>query len=96
MPRRWSPAGPPVDSPMRIEVRYFASLTDVVGTSVETVELEPGARVEDLWASLTERHPGLASLGFRPMVACDMEYEDWDQPLDGVREVAFLPPVSGG
>jgi molybdopterin converting factor small subunit len=30
------------------------------------------------------------------MAACDREYATWDRPLAGVREVAFLPPVSGG
>jgi molybdopterin converting factor small subunit len=30
------------------------------------------------------------------MIACDMEYAGWDHLLEGVDEVAFLPPVSGG
>jgi len=30
------------------------------------------------------------------LVACDVEYRDWSAKLDGVREVAFLPPISGG
>ena len=45
---------------------------------------------------LVERHPRLAELSYRPLVACDLDYSDWDRPLQGVREVAFLPPVSGG
>jgi len=49
-----------------------------------------------LWSALIERYPGLKSTGFLPLVACDMEYATWDANLDGVREVAFLPPVSGG
>ena len=52
--------------------------------------------VEGLWALLLERHPALGELGFKPLVACDLDYADWDRKLDGVREVAFLPPVSGG
>jgi molybdopterin converting factor small subunit len=30
------------------------------------------------------------------MVACDMNYADWETPVVGVREIAFLPPFSGG
>ena len=81
---------------MKIEVRYFASLVDRVGVTAETVELDDATDVAGLWSALEHRHPGLAGMDYRPMVACDMEYAAWDTRLDGVREVAFLPPVSGG
>ena len=81
---------------MRIEVRYFASLVQRVGQGTESVELSPGADVAALWRDLVARHPGLADLPFRPLVACDLDYAAWDRTLDDVREVAFLPPVSGG
>ena len=81
---------------MTFQVRYFASLRDLTGVAEEAVTLAPGADLETLWASLVERYPGLGSLGYRPAVACDMEYADWTRRLDGVREVALLPPVSGG
>jgi molybdopterin converting factor small subunit len=80
----------------RVEVRYLASLAERAGRAAEFVELDPGADVERLWARLVERHPALGQLGYRPLVACDLEYAAWDRRLDGVREVAFLPPVSGG
>jgi molybdopterin converting factor small subunit len=32
----------------------------------------------------------------KPAAACDGIYAGWDRILDGVAEVAFLPPVSGG
>lgn len=81
---------------MVVEVRYFASLAQRAGCSGERVELEAGADVSSLWRLLERRHPGLADIGFRPMAACDRTYAGWDRSLDGVREVAFLPPVSGG
>ncbi len=81
---------------MKIEVRFFASLVDRVGVVTETVELDAGADVAGLWSELKLRHPGLAGMDYRPMVACDMEYAAWDTKLDGVCEVGFLPPVSGG
>lgn len=81
---------------MSVEVRYFASLADFAGTSREVVDTEPGDDVGRLWVRLTRCHPELAALSYRPAAACDLEYASWDRVLDGVREVAFLPPVSGG
>jgi molybdopterin synthase sulfur carrier subunit len=81
---------------MTVEVRYFASLVDRVGVAAERVEIAPGAGVAELWDLLVARHPALDAIGYRPLVACDLEYSSWDRALDGVREFAFLPPVSGG
>lgn len=81
---------------MKVEVRYFASLVERTGVEVETVEIEPGDDVTALWRRLADLHPGLGRIGFRPMAACDLEYARWDRKLEGVSEVAFLPPVSGG
>jgi molybdopterin converting factor small subunit len=81
---------------MKVQVRFFASLADLAGSSVETVEVAREADVETLWRLLGEMHPGIGASGYRPLVACDMEFSDWDRKLDGVKEVAFLPPVSGG
>lgn len=81
---------------MVVEVRFFASLADRVDGPTESVELDPGSDVAGLWSRLVERHPRLGEIAYRPMVACDRVYADWDRKLEGVREVAFLPPVSGG
>jgi len=81
---------------MQVRVRFFASLADRTGCSTESVEIDPATDVNGLWQALLLRHPGLAEVGFRPLVACDLNYADWEQSLSGVREVAFLPPVSGG
>jgi molybdopterin converting factor subunit 1 len=81
---------------MKIEVRYFASLVEQVGAASEVVEVSAQEDVKALWSRLQRKHPALARLGFRPLVACDLEYADWSRSLAGVREVAFLPPVSGG
>lgn len=81
---------------MQLRVRYFASLIERAGRSEETIEVEPQSDVRALWSLLIERHPELARIGFRPLVACDLDYAEWERTLDGVDEVAFLPPVSGG
>ena len=81
---------------MIVEIRYFASLADRTGCTTESVELDGELQLSALWLLLVDRHPGLKDVGFRPLVACDREYSDWDSKLEGVLEVAFLPPVSGG
>lgn len=81
---------------MWVEVRYFASLIDRTGCSSEKVELAEPIDVAGLWQLLVGRHPRLAEVSFRPLVACDLEYAGWDRSLSNIREVAFLPPVSGG
>lgn len=81
---------------MKVEVLYFASLRDRTGVASESVEVPRHWRVSDLWQAVLGLHPGLRDVTVRPLVACDLEYASWERPLDGVREVAFLPPVSGG
>ena len=81
---------------MVVEVRFFASLADRTGCTAESIDVSPTTDVDGLWKLLVERHPALGQVGFRPLVACDLVYADWDRSLGGVREVAFLPPVSGG
>lgn len=81
---------------MTLTIRYFASLADTVGCAEESLELDPAADLEELWRMLVEKHPALGELAYRPMVACDLEYSNWDGRLEGVREVALLPPVGGG
>ena len=75
---------------------YFASLAERSGRRRETVPIDDAATVESLWRVLAERHAALAALPFRPLAACDCAWVAWDAPLAGVREVAFVPPVSGG
>lgn len=81
---------------MNVRVLYFASLQERAGRREELVDLPASTDVSGLWRHLQERHPPLREVAVRPLVACDMAYATWDRSLDGVAEVAFLPPVSGG
>ena len=80
---------------MQVEVLYFASPRERVGKGQESVDVDPSLDLNGLWELLVRRHPALS--GFpRPPAACDRAYASWDHRLEGVREAAFLPPVSGG
>jgi molybdopterin converting factor small subunit len=78
-----------------LRVRYFASLADGAGCGCESIEVPAGIDLAGLWRLVVERHPDLARAA-RPLAACDLAWAPWERRLDGVEEVAFLPPVSGG
>ncbi len=83
---------------MKLDVMYFAWVRERIGLGQETVETD-AARVKDLVAQLREREERYA-LAFADLsalrVAVDQELTDFDAPLDGAREVAFFPPMTGG
>ena len=83
-----------------MNVLYFAWLRQKAGVSEE--QIEPPAEVStvaDLLAWLKERSAGhaaaLADLSL-VRVAVDQEYVQLDHPIEGAREVALFPPVTGG
>lgn len=83
---------------MQLDVLYFAWLRERIGLPRERVETG-AATVADLVAELAAREERYA-LAFADLasvrVALDQELAEFTAPLDGVREVAFFPPMTGG
>lgn len=81
-----------------IEVMYFAWVRERIGEPREKVETS-AATVMDLVDELRARDPRYAA-AFQDIsalrVALDQDLADFDAPLDGVHEVAFFPPMTGG
>ena len=81
-----------------IDVLYFAWVRERIGLPREKVDTK-AATVADLIAELKAREERYA-LAFADTsslrVALDQELSDFDASLDGVREVAFFPPMTGG
>jgi molybdopterin synthase sulfur carrier subunit len=81
-----------------IDVLYFAWVRERIGLPKEQLETE-AATVADLVEELKAREERYA-MAFADTtslrVALDQELADFDAPLDGVREVAFFPPMTGG
>ncbi len=81
-----------------MDVLYFAWVRERIGIPKEQVTSE-AATVMDLVAELRGREDRYAA-AFEDLsalrVALDQELSDFDAPLDGVREVAFFPPMTGG
>lgn len=81
-----------------MDVVYFAWVRERIGCPKETVDTD-AETVADLVAELRAREERYA-LAFSDLtalcVAVDQELADFDAPLNGVREVAFFPPMTGG
>ena len=81
---------------MRVTIRLFARLRDVVGAGEVACDVAPGARVLDVWHWLTERYPTVAAHRSSVSAAVNAEFARMDTAVSEGDEVAFLPPVSGG
>ena len=81
-----------------MNVLYFAWVRERIGIPREQVKTS-AATVADLVAELRLREERY-ELAFSDLtalrVAVDQKLTDFDAPLDGVREVAFFPPMTGG
>lgn len=81
-----------------LDVMYFAWVRERIGEPRERVETQ-AATVNELVEELRAREERYA-VAFQDLsalrVALDQELADFDAPLDGVREVAFFPPMTGG
>ena len=81
-----------------IDVLYFAWVRERIGVPKERIETQ-AATVAELVEELRAREERYAA-AFMDLaasrVALDQELADIDAPLEGVREVAFFPPMTGG
>ncbi len=81
-----------------MNVMYFAWVRERIGVPSEEVQTE-AATVAELVVELSAREERYAA-AFADVtalrVALDQELSDFDAPLNGVREVAFFPPMTGG
>ncbi len=81
-----------------MDVLYFAWVRERIGIPKEKVETG-AATVMQLVEELKAREERYA-VAFSDLsalrVAVDQELTDFNAPLEGVREVAFFPPMTGG
>ncbi|MDF1620823.1 molybdopterin converting factor subunit 1 [Pseudothioclava nitratireducens] len=81
-----------------VEVLYFAWVRERIGVPRETVETS-ARTVADLVTELRARDPRYDAAFADTSalrVALDQDLSGFDAPLEGVREVAFFPPMTGG
>jgi molybdopterin synthase sulfur carrier subunit len=85
---------------MQIQLRFFASVREKLGTAHETVELPAAVQtVGDVRSWLRERGGAWAEVlaeGRALRMACNQEMADAGARISNGCEVAFFPPVTGG
>ena len=83
-----------------MKVRYFAWVRERVGHAEEEIDLPPGVTsVADLIRHLSGKDEGYAAAFSEPTViraALDQEHVEHDTKINGAREIAFFPPMTGG
>jgi molybdopterin converting factor subunit 1 len=89
-PKPWQRAG------VKVTVRLFASLREAAAAEEAALDLPGGARAEDAWRALCERHPALRGRRGSLSVAVNRRYAQWTDPLGEGDELVFIPPVAGG
>jgi len=81
-----------------MQVMYFAWVRERIGLPHEVVETTAATvaeLVDELKAKEARYEMAFADLSAL-RVALDQELSDFGASLDGVREVAFFPPMTGG
>lgn len=81
---------------MRVTVRLFARLRELVGAGELQREADADATVAAVWAALARDYPAIAPYAESMSCAVNAEYARMTAHLRDGDEVAFLPPVSGG
>ena len=81
---------------MKVTIKLFARMREVVGASTLEREVIDNATVADVMHTLQSEFPQLAEVALRTIVSVNKEFADNKTYVSDGDEVAFFPPVSGG
>ncbi len=81
---------------MKVDVRLFAGLRELIGQRLVSVELPEGATIADLRERFSSLYPAVTPFLLTLVCAVDEEYVPSERRLRDGEEVALIPPVSGG
>jgi molybdopterin converting factor subunit 1 len=81
---------------VRVTVRLFARLRDLVGAGELVRDVDEGATVQRVWDDLCANFPAIAPYAASMSCAVNADYARLTTVVHEGDEVAFLPPVSGG
>ena len=79
---------------MQVTILAFAQAHDRLGFGERVVECAPTDTPRQILERIGEASVMEVTVGMR--VAVDQEYASWDAPIGEAREIAVIPPVSGG
>jgi molybdopterin converting factor subunit 1 len=81
---------------VKVTIKLFARMREVVGASTLEREVIDNATVADVMHTLQSEFPQLAEVALRTIVSVNKEFADNKTYVSDGDEVAFFPPVSGG
>ena len=81
---------------MRVTVRLFARLRELVGAGELLRDAPSCATVRTVWDALARDYPAIAPYAESMSCAVNADYARMTTAVGDGDEVAFLPPVSGG
>jgi len=81
---------------MHVNLLFFATLKDIVGSRHLQLDVPTGATVNDLWERLESSYPRLRPYRSIVLTSLNEEYVDRAAAVSDGDEVAMFPPVSGG
>jgi len=81
---------------MRVTVRLFARLRDLVGAGELPLDVPAGSSVATVWQTLVRQHSTIAQYEASMSCAVNADFARMTTAVNDGDEVAFLPPVSGG
>ncbi len=81
---------------MRIKVKLYSAVRDIVGAKEENLDFEEGTTVGTLLEDYIRRFPQIARYRDHLVLSVNKEYGAPSRALKDGDEVSFLPPVSGG
>jgi molybdopterin converting factor subunit 1 len=81
---------------VRVKVLFFGMLRDIVGRAEDSIEVDPGARLDSIFERYARQFPRLKEHASSIVLASNHEFCDRSVPVRENDEIAFLPPVSGG
>ena len=81
---------------MKVRVRVFAALREILGKDEAEIELPEGTTIEGLWEQLVDDDDRLEPFTKSINFAINHDFVGKETELNPDDEVAFLPPVSGG
>lgn len=81
---------------MKIKVIYFAIYSELLAKREESIDIEEGATVKNVFEQCTEGLSDRKKLLESTLFAVNDEYVDSTVLLQDGDELVFIPPVSGG
>ncbi len=81
---------------MKVQIHLFAAAAQAVAARQVTLEVQEGATLAEVAHELSRLYPQLAQLVTISRWAVDQEFVPLSTAVDSQREIALIPPVSGG